>query len=91
MMGQSPFSKVDHVGAIVRDMDRAVEYYQSLGIGPFGPPPTVGSINKKLHGRPVEPGSLKLGEKMAQMGPIQFQLLHPVEGESFWKEFLYRK
>ncbi len=35
MTEQLPFSKVDQIGVIVRDIDKAVEYYQSLGIGPF--------------------------------------------------------
>ena len=34
---KSPFSTFDHVGVVVRDMDRAIEYYQSLGAGPFEP------------------------------------------------------
>ena len=34
-MERSPFSKIDHIGVIVRDMDKAIEYYQRLGIGPF--------------------------------------------------------
>lgn len=84
----SPFSKLDHIGAIVKDMNQAMEYYQSLGIGPFGPPPTVGSINKMMFGKPVEPGTFKIEEKMTQMGPMQFQLLQPVLGASLWMEFL---
>jgi len=87
-MGKSLFEIPDHVGTVVGDMDKAIEYYQSLGIGPFGPPPTVGSINRMMYGKPIEPGSIKIGEKMAPMGQIQFQLLHPTEGESLWSEFL---
>jgi len=32
--------KFHHVSVMVRDMDKAIEYYKSLGIGPF--PPTIG-------------------------------------------------
>ena len=31
---KSSFLEIDHVGVIVRDMDRAIEHYRSLGIGP---------------------------------------------------------
>ena len=37
MPDKSLFSKVDHIGVVVRDIDKAVEYYESLGIGPFEP------------------------------------------------------
>ena len=37
MAEDSPFSKAEHIGVVVRNMDRAVEYYESLGIGPFKP------------------------------------------------------
>ena len=33
----SPWSKPDHIGVIVKDMDSAVQYYQSFGLGPFEP------------------------------------------------------
>ena len=35
--GNSPFSKVHHVGIIVKDVDKTVEYYGTFGIGPFEP------------------------------------------------------
>ena len=34
-VGESPFDTVHHVGVVVKDMERAVAYYQTLGIGPF--------------------------------------------------------
>gem|GEM_PF-3366278 len=32
---RSPFSTLHHVTIVVRDVDKAVEFYESLGIGPF--------------------------------------------------------
>lgn len=35
MTENSLFSKIDQIGIVVKDMDKAIEHYQSLGIGPF--------------------------------------------------------
>ena len=80
-----PFSKVDQVGVVVRDMDKAIEYYEALGIGPFedltGP-----IIDRWVHGKPAD--DVKLMAKKAQMGQVQFELVQPISGESVQKEFL---
>ena len=82
------FSKVDHVGVVVRDIDKAIEYYQSLGIGPFEPPPNVASRERKVRGKSVPVDSIKVKEKSARIGPMLLQLIQPVEGDSIWMEFL---
>lgn len=88
-MQDAPFSgisRVDHIGAVVKDVEKAVEYYESLGIGPFE---TIGaSIEKRVRGKVVDPSSIKLKVRTARMGPVNLELLQPVEGESVWKEFL---
>ncbi|GAJ22304.1 unnamed protein product, partial [marine sediment metagenome] len=33
--------KLHHVGVAIRDMDKTVEYYQSLGIATFEPSPLL--------------------------------------------------
>ena len=88
MTSKSPFSKVDHVGVVVRDMNKAVEYYQSLGIGPFEVLTGIISGDKRMWGKPIGPDDFKLNEKMATIGPIRLQLIQPVDGDSVWKEFL---
>ena len=88
MTSKSPFSKVDHVGVVVRDMNKAVEYYQSLGIGPFEVLTGIVPGDKRMWGKPVSPDDFKLNEKMASIGPIWLQLIQPVAGDSVWKEFL---
>ena len=30
-------SRIHHIGIVVRDIEKAIEYYESLGIGPFEP------------------------------------------------------
>ncbi len=85
-MEKSPFSKADQVGLIVRDIDKAVQYYESLGIGPFepmkGPPP----FDRKVYGKPAE--GIKNKVMVAQMGSVQLELVQPVSGKSVQMEFL---
>ena len=87
---KSPFSKVSHVGIVVRDMDQAVEYYQSLGIGPFQPSQKGHlATDRKVYGKPAD--GVKIKSRVAQIGPLYVELVQPVEGESLQKEFLEAK
>jgi methylmalonyl-CoA/ethylmalonyl-CoA epimerase len=85
---KSPFSKLLHVGIVVRDMDKAVERVESLGIGPFEAislPP----IGKRLfRGKPYV-GKVK--GLIGKIGELEIELFQPVEGESPHKEFLDSK
>jgi len=85
------FTKVDQVGIVVRDMDKAIEYYQSLGIGPFEPFKNLDIVERKVRGKPVPLDSIKAKIMLAKMGPVELELIEPVEGESLWKEFLETK
>lgn len=85
MAEKSPFSKVDQIGVIVKDLDKTVEYYESLGIGPFKSLKLT-YTERKLRGKPAD--DIKINMKVAQMGPIQLELVQPVAGESLPKEFL---
>jgi len=76
-----------HVSVIVRDMEKAVKYYESLGIGPFEQ--TLGrasNVYREVYGKPAP--DVKNIEMTAQMGPIRFALIQPISGESVQKEFL---
>jgi len=83
---EETFLKFDHVGVIVRNMDKAIDYYEALGIGPFvsskGPPP----YNRKVYGKSAD--DVKNLRMVAQMGPIKFELIQPVSGKSVQREFL---
>ena len=65
--------KLHHVGVAIRDADKALEYYQSLGIV-TGEPKVRGGDSFKLIN--------------AQIGSIVFELIQPVHGESPQKEFI---
>ena len=88
MPDKSVFSKIDHIGVVVRDVDKAVEYYESLGIGPFEPLKITGSKMKKVMGKPIDINSFQLKTRAAKMGAVTLELLEPAVGESLWKEFL---
>jgi len=80
---------VSQVGIIVRDIDKAVEYYESLGIGPFETLKGVTVVERKVYGKVTE--DVRLNVRVAQVGPIQIELIQPLEGKSPWMEFLKTK
>lgn len=82
---KSPFLKIDHVGVIVRDMDRAIEHYRSLGIGPFKQWETDTRTDDNIETEPVD---FKIKIAMVQMGPVKMELIQPVEGESVQQKHL---
>ncbi|HJX69822.1 MAG TPA: VOC family protein [Dehalococcoidia bacterium] len=82
-----PFSKVDQIGVIVRDMDKAIEYYQDLGIGPFKPMGTI-AVDRRVYGKVVT--DVKNLIRVTQMGQVQLELIQPLAGQSIQREFLDR-
>ncbi|MFC1938198.1 VOC family protein [Chloroflexota bacterium] len=48
-----PFSSIDQVGVIVRDIDKAIKHYESLGIGPFKPLEGIVAIERTMRGKPA--------------------------------------
>jgi len=88
MTEKSPFSRIDHVGILVKDLDKAIEYYQSLGIGPFQQIPMDTVINKTMYG---ETSDWQIRAAVAQLGTIKFELIQPVRGAHLMEEFLESK
>ncbi len=87
--------KFHHVAVIVRDMDEAVEYYQSLGIGTFQPEFMLDSstyTDYKVYGKTPDIID-KTRMRMLQIGSGSFllELVQPLEGEPIYKEFLKSK
>ena len=79
-----------HVGVVVRDIDRTVEYYQSLGIVTgIGPDRTADnkSLSAMVYGEPADP-KYKIKIKAIEIGPVRLQFNQPLEGESRQKDFL---
>ncbi len=88
MAGNSPFSKFDHVGMVVKDLDTAVEHLKFLGIGPFKSLNRVVRQDTKLYGRPVDPDDVKLRVKLADIGGgVKIELIQPLGGGP-WQDFV---
>ena len=89
MIENSPFSHVDQIGIIVRDVDKAAEYYESLGIGPFHAQTGTVLMERRVWGKLVT--DIKNKVLLAQIGPIEIELVQPVEGISLQMDFLETK
>jgi methylmalonyl-CoA/ethylmalonyl-CoA epimerase len=87
-VGKLPFSNLEHVGVVVRDMDKAVEYLASLGIGPFEPLADPALADKLFRGKPSD---WKVKISLAKIGLVTLELIQPVEGKSASQEFLDKK
>ena len=86
---KSQFSKLHHLSVVVRNMDEAIKFYESIGIGPFRDyPPLTDYVKLNVQD---ETGFLNLKFKIAQVGDIQIQLCQPGEGKSPYKDFLEKK
>lgn len=78
----------DQVGIVVRDLDKAVEFYSSaFGWGPF----QVHEV--KLEGciYKGQPGNCRLRVGMFRQGPVEIELIQVLEGETPHTEFLKTK
>jgi methylmalonyl-CoA/ethylmalonyl-CoA epimerase len=88
-MDSNTFSQFHHIGAVVKDIQKSMDYLSSLGIGPWGPMPGKPFMgNKKLRGKPAD---YKLMARFAPLGPIQLELVQPLGGECVQQEFLEKR
>jgi methylmalonyl-CoA/ethylmalonyl-CoA epimerase len=77
---------VSQIGLVVRDLEKAAAFYHStFGIGPFSIVPKMRFDGIILRGRPTD-SKVKLG--FADSGPLQIELIQPLEGENIYTEFL---
>ncbi|MFW6105056.1 MAG: VOC family protein [Chloroflexota bacterium] len=83
------FSQLEHITIAIKDMEEAVKFYSSLGIGPFTPPSGHSFASRTLRGKPL--GSTKIIVREAKIGSVVLQLVQHVEGEGILKEFIDKK
>ncbi|MFC1963775.1 VOC family protein [Chloroflexota bacterium] len=82
-----PFSEINQVGIVVKDLKKAEEFYSSLGIGPFfgrpkGVPPNT---NKILRGKPAD---FQMDIRFARMGSLELELIQPLSQDHPYKDFV---
>jgi methylmalonyl-CoA/ethylmalonyl-CoA epimerase len=69
--------KFSHIGAVVRNVDEAVKYYQSLGI-----------VDKATDRVTMEGKKAKLVGRFVYIGSLLIELWQPIRGETVQQEFL---
>jgi catechol 2,3-dioxygenase-like lactoylglutathione lyase family enzyme len=81
-------SKMVHLGFVVKDLEKAIKDFESIGIGPFEPLllPMIGRT--VFRGKPLESKEKFVSTKTGQ---VEIVLTQPIEGESPWQEFLDSK
>lgn len=72
--------KLHHIAVVVQDIDKAIRYYESLGIATVGREVIFPEPKPKIRAKPVEVRSISIA------------FMQPIEGESSrYKEFLDSK
>ncbi len=83
------YGKLHHVGIVVKDIKKAIEYLETLGIGPFegprGQKAFPVSFQGELHGKPAE---WTTTISSVRLGDVELELLEPTEGDQALKESL---
>jgi methylmalonyl-CoA/ethylmalonyl-CoA epimerase len=82
------FSRLAHISVVVKDMQESVDYYHSLGIGPFQEPENHVFPMKTFRGVPIDS---ELIIKETDLGPIKLQLVQHIRGNHIVREFIDRK
>jgi catechol 2,3-dioxygenase-like lactoylglutathione lyase family enzyme len=85
------FKEVVQIGVVVRDLDRSIRALTEVfGIGPFSrvddwPPSYRPDYELYYFGEPAE-----FTARMAfvALGPVELELIQPLQGKSIWSDFL---
>ena len=88
--GKSTFTRLMHIGLVVSDMDKAIERFTALGIGPFKPRILPPDAKEKYRGKPFNP-SRRVAIQTTKIGDMELELIQPINGESPHQEFLEQK
>lgn len=82
-----PFRVLHHVCIVVRDIDAAVAYYESLGIGPWQDFPSLEAFRRNLKVPDVD-AFMRLRFRFCNLDNFQLQLCQPDHGASAQRSFL---
>ena len=84
---QGAEAHITQIGIVVKDLEKAIEYFSSLGLGPF-------SVRTAFHPAATVRGKsvsyeVKIGT--SQQGPIELELIEYLKGVTIHEEFLREK
>ena len=85
------FSKLDHITIVVKDMEKTIKYYSSLGLGPFVQPSGHSFPKMEMRGEPMVGSGYEVMTRETRIGPAALQLVQPVGEKSLPKEYLDRR
>src|SRR4030042_2671075 len=88
--GKSTFTRLIHIGIVVRNMNKTIERLTALGIGPFKPRILPPDAREEYRGKPFIP-SQRVAIQITQIGDMELELIQPIDGESPHQEFLAQK
>ncbi len=79
---------VSQIGVIVQDIERATQYYESiLGIGPWVHL-DIEYRDRMLRGKPAD---FRYKMAFASLGPVELELIQPVEGATVYDELVAKQ
>ena len=73
---KSPFDRFEHVGVVVKDMDKAIERLSALGLGPFEVATSPPITERTFRGRPTD---AKVKVRFCRMGSLLLELIQHLE------------
>jgi methylmalonyl-CoA/ethylmalonyl-CoA epimerase len=85
--------KYQGVGAVVKDLEQTIQYYRSFGIATFQSQTLWDSASikdMKVDGKPSKE-RFKTKTGFMNIGPVEYELIEPLDGRSIYEESLERK
>ena len=85
--------KFAHAALVVKDMDKAIKYFEELDVGPFPPflgGPGMSFTGKTVRGKPAD-YDMDLRIARSEIGGLHIELIQPLKGRSVYTEFLEEK
>ena len=86
--GPSSSWKLEQIGLVVRDMERALERFSHLGFGPFNPKVLPPGDKEWVKGKPTRAGVKVMA---TIVGNVELELCQPVSGDSPHQDYLNSK
>jgi len=85
--------KFMHASIVVKDMEKAIKYFEVLDVGPF--PPFIGGPGMAFSGKTVKEKQvdydMDLRLAKGDLGGVGFEIIQPLKGDTVYTEFLQKK